>query len=42
MTLYGGGLRLSEVSSLKVSDIDSDKMQLFIRKMLSSTLKFFQ
>jgi integrase/recombinase XerD len=31
MTLYGGGLRLSEVSSLKVSDIDSDKMQLFIR-----------
>jgi integrase/recombinase XerD len=42
MTLYDGGLRLSEVSSLKVSDIDSDKMQLFIRKMLSSTLKFFQ
>lgn len=31
MTIYGGGLRLSEVSCLKVSDIDSKKMQLFIR-----------
>ena len=31
MTTYGAGLRLSEVASLKVSDIDSKKMQLFIR-----------
>jgi len=31
MTMYGAGLRLSEVSSLKVSDIDSKKMQIFIR-----------
>ncbi|HEY5525694.1 MAG TPA: site-specific integrase [Clostridium sp.] len=31
MTIYGAGLRLSEVSCLKVSDIDSKKMQLFIR-----------
>jgi site-specific recombinase XerD len=31
MTIYGAGLRLSEVASLKVSDIDSKKMQLFIR-----------
>lgn len=31
MTLYGAGLRVSEVASLKVSDIDSEKMQLFIR-----------
>ena len=31
MTLYGAGLRLSEVCCLKVSDIDSKKMQLFIR-----------
>ena len=31
MTLYGAGLRLSEVACLKVSDIDSKKMQLFIR-----------
>lgn len=30
-TLYGAGLRLSEVAALKVSDIDSSKMQLFIR-----------
>lgn len=26
MTLYGAGLRISEVASLKVSDIDSNKM----------------
>jgi integrase/recombinase XerD len=31
MTLYGAGLRISEVVALKVSDIDSKKMQLFIR-----------
>lgn len=31
MTTYGAGLRLSEVSSLKVSDIDSKKMQILIR-----------
>lgn len=31
MTLYGAGLRVSEVVALKVSDIDSTKMQLFIR-----------
>lgn len=31
MTMYSAGLRLSEVSNLKVSDIDSQKMQIFIR-----------
>ena len=31
MTMYGAGLRVSEVSSLKVCDIDSKKMQIFIR-----------
>lgn len=31
MTLYGGGLRISEVCSLKVSDIDSEQMRIFIR-----------
>ncbi|MFZ3171109.1 MAG: tyrosine-type recombinase/integrase [Carboxydocellales bacterium] len=31
MTIYGAGLRLSEVGCLKVSDIDSSKMQLLIR-----------
>ena len=36
MTLYGAGLRLSEVASLKVSDIDSNKMQLFIRNAKGS------
>lgn len=31
MTIYGAGLRLNDVASLKVSDIDSKKMQLLIR-----------
>jgi site-specific recombinase XerD len=31
MTIYGGGLRLSEVCKLKVSDIDSKSMRIFIR-----------
>lgn len=31
MTIYGAGLRISEAACLKVSDIHSDKMQLFIR-----------
>ncbi|ODA39971.1 tyrosine-type recombinase/integrase [Desulfosporosinus sp. BG] len=36
MTFYGAGLRLSEVAGLKVSDIDSSKMQLFIRNAKGS------
>lgn len=36
MTLYGAGLRLSEVASLKISDVQSDKMQLFIRNAKGS------
>lgn len=31
MTVYGAGLRVSEVANLKVSDIQSEKMQLLIR-----------
>ena len=31
MTMYSAGLRLSEATNLKVSDIDSKNMQLFIR-----------
>lgn len=30
MTIYGSGLRLSEISSLKISDIDSKNMRIFI------------
>jgi len=30
MTLYGAGLRLSEVCKLRVSDIDSDSMRIFV------------
>lgn len=36
MTLYGAGLRISEVAGLKVTDIDSKKMQLFIRNAKGS------
>jgi integrase/recombinase XerD len=31
-TVYGGGLRISEVVRLKVTDIDSKTMQIFIRE----------
>lgn len=30
MTIYGSGLRLSEISNLKVSDIDSKSMRIFV------------
>lgn len=36
MTIYGAGLRVSEVACLKVSDIDSKKMQLLIRNAKGS------
>lgn len=32
MTVYGSGLRLSEIVGLKVSDIDSKNMRIFIRQ----------
>ena len=32
MTIYGAGLRVSEVINLKVTDIDSNKGRIFIRK----------
>ncbi len=32
MTIYSGGLRVSEVCNLKVTDIDSKNMQIFIRQ----------
>lgn len=32
MTVYGSGLRLSEITGLKVSDIDSKNMRIFIRQ----------
>jgi site-specific recombinase XerD len=32
MTVYGSGLRLGEVANLKVSDIDSKGMRIFIRR----------
>jgi len=31
MTIYGAGLRISEVCNLKVRDIDSESMRIFIR-----------
>ena len=32
MTIYSAGLRISEVCNLKISDIDSKRMQIFIRE----------
>jgi integrase/recombinase XerD len=32
MTIYGAGLRVSEAANLKISDIDSKNMQIFIRQ----------
>ena len=32
MTIYSAGLRISEVCNLKISDIDSKNMQIFIRE----------
>lgn len=32
MLAYGSGLRASEIRNLKVTDIESDKMRIFIRK----------
>lgn len=32
MTIYGSGLRVSEAANIKVCDIDSEKMRIFIRK----------
>jgi len=31
MTAYGSGLRASEIASLKISDIDSENMQIFVQ-----------
>jgi integrase/recombinase XerD len=30
MTIYGGGLRLSEITSLRIQDIDSENMRIFV------------
>lgn len=32
MTFYGSGIRLAELTNLKVSDVDSKNMQIFIRQ----------
>jgi site-specific recombinase XerD len=40
MAAYSGGLRASEITHLKISDIDSDNMQIFIRQGKGSIDRF--
>jgi site-specific recombinase XerD len=40
MTFYGSGIRLAELSRLKVSDIDSENMQILIRQGKPKTDRF--
>ena len=31
MTVYGGGLRISELCNLRIQDIDSENMRILVR-----------
>ena len=41
MTIYGSGLRLSEISHLKVSDIDSKTMRIFVNQGKGGKDRYF-
>ena len=32
MTVYGGGLRISELCNLRIQDIDSENMRILVRE----------
>ena len=32
MTVYGGGLRVSELCNLRIQDIDSENMRILVRE----------
>lgn len=40
MTMYGSGLRVSEVAHLKVNDIDSKNLQIFIRQSKNNSDRY--
>ena len=40
MTVYGGGLRISELCNLKTSDIDSKNMRILVREGKESKYRY--
>ena len=39
MLAYGSGLRIGEITNLRVEDIDSKKMRIFVREGKASSMK---
>ena len=41
MLVYGSGLRIGEVANLRVEDLDSKKMRIFVREGKGNKERFF-
>ena len=40
MTVYGGGLRVSELCNLRIQDIDSENMRKLVRERKESKYRY--
>ena len=40
MTVYGGGLRISELCNLRIQDIDSENMRILVREGKESKYRY--
>ena len=40
MTVYGGGLRVSELCNLRIQDIDSENMRILVREGKESKYRY--